>query len=77
MAQAVYKRGMPVLQQLLSLLLQIFLRDITSVEGDILHPETTGRRESSSEESMRHLADLAQTLSSPDAPPTPEETDSR
>ncbi len=70
MTQAVYKRRLPVLQQLAPLLLQTFLRDMMAVEGDILDPETAKQRVCSSEDSIRQLVDLSKTLSDPSTLPS-------
>ena len=67
MTQTVHKRRLPVLQQVISLLLQVFLRDITAVEGEILDLKTARQRDRSSDEGMRQLRDLAKSLA---APPT-------
>lgn len=71
MTQTGHKRRLPVIQQITHLLLQVFLRNTTAVEGDILDLETAKQRECSPEESMRKLGDLSKTLSSqPKSPPS-------
>ena len=68
--QASHKRRLPVIQQITHLLLQVFLRDITAVEGDILGLETAKQRECSQEGSMRKLGDLSKALSMPSKCPS-------
>ena len=64
MTQTAHKRRLPVIQQITQLLLEVFLRDITAVEGDILDLQTAKQRKCSPEESMRKLKDLSKDLSS-------------
>ena len=75
MTQADHKRRLPIIQQITRLLLQIFLRDISAVEGDILGLETAKQRECSPEGSMRRFGDLSKALSnSSKSPPSDKPT---
>ena len=70
MTETGHKRRQPVIQQITQLLLQVFLREITAVEGDILDLETAKQRKCSPRESMRKLADLSKDLSIPSKSPS-------
>ncbi len=65
MTQESHQHRLPVIEQITQLLLQVFLRDITAVEGDLLDLETAKQRRCSPEESMRKLGDLSKALSRP------------
>ncbi len=69
LAEASHKRRLPIIQQITQLLLQVFLHDITAVEGDILGLDTMKKRECSPEASMRKLEALSKTLAKPMGPP--------
>ncbi len=72
MTDSDHKRRLPVIQQITQLLLEVFLRDITAVEGDILDLETAKQRKCSPEESMRKLQDLSKVLSDSSKSPSPD-----
>ncbi len=74
MTQTEHKRRLPILQEVTQLLLQVFLRDITAIEGDILDLKTAKQRECSPKESMRRLGDLSKEISSPSSPPPSEKS---
>ncbi len=63
MTQTDHKRRQPVIQQITQLLFQVFLRDVSAVEGDILNLETAKQRSCSSEAALRRLGNLSNDLS--------------
>lgn len=65
MTQSDHKRRLPVIQQVTQLLFQVFLRDISAVEGDILALQTAKGRSCSPEATERSLRDIAKTLAEP------------
>ncbi len=69
MTQIGHERRKPVITQIMQLLLQVFLRDISAVEGDILDLETAEQRQCTSQASMSQLVSLSKALSTPDASP--------
>ena len=72
MTQSAHKRRLPVIQQITQQLFQVFLREVTCVEGDILDLETAKQRSCSPRESMRKLSDLSNVLSNPSTSPPSE-----
>ncbi len=76
MTQKSHKRRLPIIQEITQLLFQVFLRDITVVEGDILGLEVAKEQNCSSDETMRCLSDLTKALSTPpESPPSDEPTE--
>lgn len=69
MTQEGHKRRLPVIQHITELLFQVFVRDITVVEGGILDPEASTERQCSSAATMRKLRDLSKDLSNPSKEP--------
>lgn len=70
MTEDAHKRRMPILEQITPLLLQVFLRDITACEGDILDLQTAKQWECSSAATICRFGDLSKDLSKP-LPATP------
>ncbi len=66
MTQTAHKRRLPVIQQITQLLFEVFLRDMTAVEGDILELKPTRSRTCSSGATMRKLKEVSKELSMPE-----------